>query len=927
VKKYSIALIGLLTFVCPALIHAQLSDSVKSVTIDTVKVVDSIVYGRTACPFTVTHETTLLRYAVTSPTRVLDGAIAGLQSTNGSGQPGTSPELLIRGMGTMNFIHMPLIVLNGAPYSGNISSLNLTEIATIKVLKDAMATLIYGSRGANGVIEIVTKDGKDHRDGKLSIDAKSGLVTRGIRDYDYIKDEKDYYETYLKSVTLFHPADQVVNQLGGYNSYNVPADQLFTSDGKINPNASLKYHDDWSKALQHVGLKHDYSVSFADNGKRGNYFLGTNYLNEQGYIRHTGFERFNLTFNGAVKITPWLKAGVNSTAAAAKQRSYLPGDASNPFLIMREMAPIYPVYYYNEAGQTETDPATGAKKYDLGSLSRYPESSVGDRYFYSGGNPVAALETDNFTDNNLSAVINPYVEAKVLKQFIFSAAVHYNYIRDHQLTEYFSNPDLKLVTDQKDNAKIYTVNQSFTWKPNFEYHHVKMVLAHENYKIDDDYDRETANITGAITGFERYRNINFLEGYHALAEYDFKSKYFLTAGFRRDGSKNMAPDRRWNNYWAAGAGYALEEENFLKGSRWLDELKIRVNYGTQGASLLPTNFHPFQDIDYRFVPLTNYQTFFIPDTYAQWNAGLDIGLFHSRIRATIDVYNRLTSSANLILPYLPDFPGRDFKIRNRGVELTLNTALIRQPKINWNAVLTLTHNQNKIVNTPEHRIFYGGYTRFQEGSSLNDIYLPEYAGVDPANGNALYYTVDAQGNKTTTRDIRVIDIFQYKNAGSIYPAFYGSLTNTISWKKFDFSFRLNFSVGGKYYDGIYQGLMDNFPTGNWHTDILNAWTPENTATDVPKIDVYNNGFNYPVSTRYVRDASYLSVKNVYIAYNFGRTRIKKAKLKELSIYLTGDNIWLFGARRGMDPQASFFGNPNSTYTVARTIMLGVRVGL
>jgi hypothetical protein len=582
------------------------------------------------------------------------------------------------------------------------------------------------------------------------------------------------------------------------------------------------------------------------------------------------------------------------------------------------MAPIYPVYYYNAAGEKETDPITGMAKYDMGSLANYPQSSIGNNP--NGTNIAYKLSSDDIYNKNLTGVLNPYVEATFLKQFTFNAGLHYNKNHNEQVSDQIYTWGIKNVTNAQ--GEIYTLNQTLSWKPSFNNHHLKVSVAHENYKLKEEHRSEAVTATGTQAGYEFSQNTNNLEGYHAIAEYNFKSKYYLSGGFRRDGTSMLTPSIRGNNFWAAGAGYAISEESFLKNISWIDLLKLRFNCGTQGANGIPANYYSFQAIDYGYITSNTNVFNSIFGKNQQINAGLDLAILNNRISATVDVYKRLST----LFAYFLN-PDDEMKIENKGVELSLNTDLIRNYKTQWTTRLNLTHNVNKVADMPEPYQLYSGLYHIKEGSPLYDFYLPEYAGVDPDNGLALYYKNDAHGQRIKTNDYRSVIVPDYKNAGSIFPKLYGSLTNAISWKQFDFSLMLNFSIGGKYYDQVYQQLMGSGTfANNWHTDILNHWTPENTATDIPAVDIYNQ-FTNNNSSRFIKDASYLNVKNIYLAYNFSESKLKRAKLKALTIYVTADNIWFFNARKGLDPQATFYGTSGNVYVPARTIMFGLHAGL
>ncbi len=892
-------LLGILFFVPLSSIAQRPTDSVMTAQRDTLR--------KTFCPaLVITYPRPWLQdLPVSVFTRCLDGAIPGLQSTNGGGQPGSSPELLIRGIGSYNTDNAPLLLLNGAAYSGNIAYLNVQDIDHITVLKDAAATVIYGNRAANGVLDVVTKGSVSYRN-RLNIDVKSGIVTRGIRDYDKLQ-AKDYYETIYNA--LAGTPDATLRLLGGYNAYNVPDNQLFTPEGKINPNASLKYEDDWVKETQRIGFRQDYNIATSGAGARGSYYFATGYLNEKGYIKSTGFERWNATFHGSIKVFSWLKAGIFATTAVGSQHFIDPGNTmNNPFYVARFMPPVFPVYYRNADGAREVDPVTGKDKYDWGNTDLFPSSSMGNRLFASGVNSAGSLAMDNRQNKFNAFLVNPYLEIKFLKQFTYKAGFHYNYNNNKQLVEYNPYYGDGVSTGGRLSTlltkdKIYTLNESLTWKPAYTDHHPEVVAGHEAYEANNNFTSQTTYGPGRTSTSGAGTYYYNVEGFYLNGMYNFKEKYYLSAGIRRDQTSQLGPQLRWGNYWAIGAAYDLSNENFMKYHDWINTLKMRASYGIQGNSGFALYKAP------------------AAEKIRQLNLGIDFYAFNNRLNINLDVYHKNNPSSILTMP--PSHPAgfpyfADMQIKNQGLELAIATDIVREYNKIWSIRLNATHNKNSITPNPG--------TTPSPVTSIYDLYLPGYAGPDPASGQATYYINTSRGRFTTT-DYGLLTAQDWQNIGTAQPWLYGSLKNSFSYKQFDFSFQLNYSLGGKYYDQIYADLMGNgLFNGNWSPDILNRWTTQNTATDIPRISIADQYTN-ATSDRFVKDASYLNIKNVYLGYNLAVGRLKKAKLKALTIYLTAENLWLFTASKGMDPQASFDGMGRYGYLPARTIMLGVNVGI
>ena len=824
----------------------------------------------------------------------LEGQVAGLQVANGNGQPGASPELLIRGFSDLQGTNEPLLIVNGAVYPGNIASLDMRDITSVTILKDAMATIVYGNRGANGVLEIVTRQ-KIEGKGRLNLSVRSGIVTRAIRDYDKLG-AKDFYETMYEANKAF-PTPNVLQYLGGYNAFDVPDNELFTPDGKINPIATLKYEEDWQKAIQRVGFRQDYHLSTSGKGRRGAYYLSAGYLNEKGYIRGTGFERANINFNGSLTISPWLKAGLMTTSALGTQHFATSGNR-DILATARLMPFIYPVYILDDNGQQVTDPATGEARFDWGFAA--PKS----RPYGTGLNTLATLEKDKQLNRLPSFLVNPYLEISFLKQFTVHTGFHYNYDLNKQTLDFkpdyvsSSNPG-RLLTLTREALKTFTARQSLTWKPDYAAHHIEAKAGWEVYKSRQNYQltatrADTISVNKVVSSYQ-----DNVEGYYAQGQYNYDDRYFLSAGIRRDATNRLPESSRWNTYWATELGYQISNEAFLRNASWINILKLRLSYGTQGNSGISNNLQALK--------------------FRHWNAGLDLTIFNSKLTLTLDAYNRQNDA--------PVGWNNLMQVNNRGLELRLYADLIRKGKTEWIVKLVATHNKNSVT-MPENfpALYQKGY-RVTTGSSLYDFYLPQYAGPDAVTGQATYYQTDANGMMTPTTDYGSLTDKDNKAMGSALPILYGSFTNTLAYKQFSISLQLNCGIGGKYYDQVYASLMSNgLERQNWSTDILDRWTPGNPSSDIPRVNILDP---YPnmLSSRFVRNASYLNIKHVYMGYSLQASKLKKIKLQSLTVYLTGENLWLFTAAKGMNPQSTFTGVDTWSYMPARTIMIGINAGI
>lgn len=836
-------------------------------------------------------------------TRTLDGLIPGLQSTNGGGQPGAAPELMLRGFSSYNTGMMPLIELNGTVYSGDIATLNPQDIDYITLLKSPSDVVIYGNRAANGILQIKTKSGIPDK-GRLTIDAKAGIVTMGIRDYDKL-DTRAYYETMYQALSSTPYA--VIPFLGGYNAFDLPDNQLFTAEGRINPATTLRYEEDWFKETRRTGFRQDYTITTSDEGNKGHYYLSAGYLNEKGYIKSTGFERANITFNGSVNPKPWLKAGLFTTGATSSQHFIDTRDSlHNPFYVARFMPAAFPVYYRDATGTIQKDEKTGADKYDWGSSIDFPNSSMGNRLIAPATNIPGSLTLDNRQNKSGSWIVNPYLELTILKQLKARTDFQYNVSQNKQyltLNPYYG--DGAITNGREDitttNQSTTALRQTLSWDRNIAKHNILVSGGYEYYGFHTSFTTtmttgNSSNIPSASGTYSKTQ-----EGFFLRGNYSFDEKYFLTAGARLDHMINRIPGNRMKPYWAVGAAYDISREPFLQNSA-VNKLKLRIDYGTQGNNgLLSYSDDPFAE------------------QIRQWNTGMDLTLFRA-LNISLDAYRRFNPLSVNHIP--PSYPGGiirliNMSIENKGLELSLRTAPLKpNRKLGWSLFFTAAVNRNKVRRLDVQET--------QEGS-IYDLNLPEYAGPDPVSGQATYY-INLPGGRFTTTDYGLLQAKDLRTFGSAQPDLYGSLTQTFTYKRLLLSIQLNYSLGGKYYDQVYAHLMGNGLRGTWAPDILDAWTPDHSTTDIPRVsttDAYSNA----VSNRFVRNASYLNIKNVYLGYNLPATVTKRAKLKTLTAYLTAENLWLFAAHKAIDPQASFNGMGGYNYLPARTIMIGISAGL
>jgi len=899
--------------ICPAFAQNEFADTTTGFTIS-----DSTLDGNLISSSFSTIKSVDHRFSGNADLAALiDGNIPGVQVTD-NGTPGTTGNLMIRGVHSTNGDDAPLIVLDGFPYYADLNTVNSADIESISVLKSADAWVKYGFRGANGVIEINTKKGKFRKEPlKITIDAKVGINTRAFPAYSVLKDEKDYYETTWDMFRNYYygqsggdlnlagksASDVLIQYLGGYNSYNVPDKQVIDpATGKLNPNAQLKYHgDDWQKEFQRTALRHEYNVSALKNGDKGSVLFSAGYLKDQGYIKATDFERFSARMNGQLKVTKWMKAGLNASFSHTdKHVPDLTNYYDNPILISQLMPPIYPYYYRNAAGEKEIDPETGKYKYDSGNIN-------GDRLFANGVDALAYLNMQHKENKNKFTTwnISPYLELTFLKDFSFTSKLNMSRNISNRQNSY---PMVNSWAYFNDLQKEHSFNQKLTWNKQIKYHNLKAAFSYEMW--NDNLSNHTwtiDEIENRVTENSFYNSRLKQKSLIGEINYNYNTQYFISGGVRKE----------WNNMvpgsivaWTAGGAWDLAQTKLLKNHSGITQLKIWSNYGTSSWNYEKSTpyWHP-EILDFSTQAL---------------DLGLDFELFRNRFKGTFQVFNRQNHTTSMIpgassTGIFNYFFDTDFK--SQGAELALSFTPILSSKFYWDFGLNLSHYKTEVLNLNG---MPNGYMngRFIVGEPLYSLYAYESMGVDPANGNELFAAVINGQKRTTSDPSEATQSIQ----GSITPDLFGGFSNRLKYKNFDLSFQLTFALGGKYYDHVYQDLMGNNLGENWSPDILNRWTIEQPNSTIPKLEI--NGID-PVSrnSRFITNASWLKVSDVTLAYTFKKKKIEQMKLDQLSVYVTAHNLWMWSARKGMDPQISFYNDDPYAYAAMRTIMFGLRLGL
>jgi len=920
---------------------------------------------------------------LTNALSVLEGSTSGVQVQSSAGQPGSAPEIRIRGFSSINGSNTPLYIVDGVPYAGDISNLNSSDIESLTVLKDASSTSLYGSKAANGVIIITTKTGKSEKD-KFSLNVSTGMTSRSIKDYDRV-DAYQYYplewEAIRNSRPMTTPAEIAAANIYASgrvgtvlvtNPFNVPIGTVVGTDGKLNPNAQLLYPEDlnWEKHLERAGVRKNIDFSYQGKSDRSNYFASLGHLAEEGYIQKSGFERTTGRLNLNTSLNDWFKTGVNLSGTLTNSKLGVDGVEntnafSNPFMVSRTMGPIYPVFDHTENGDYALD-ITGNKIY---STKRGSGAANGRNIVY---------ETLNNTDvvKGLALSARTFFEISFLKDFKFTTNVsidksYYNRKYSYNTLIGDGAPSGLIGKDDKILTGL-TYNQLLNYSKKVGNHNFSGLLGHESF----DYEREwtSGNKTGQVvpddvefinyataTGLTSYTRNYATESYFSRVGYDYMDKYIFSASLRRDGSSKFSAKNRWGNFWSFGGAWVISKENFLANNSWINDLKLRASIGEVG-----NDSHIISDRNDSGSEINglNYYvsqpTFGLGNdnaneggilTYAagapnlkwevntQKDLAVEFGLFKNRLKGSIEYYHRNTDGLIFAVPN-PLSSGLDDRMENigsmynKGFEIALDWVILKTNDFSWSLNVNASTIHNEIKSLPQKEIITGT-KKLAVGQSIYDYWLKDWYGVDPADGYALYVADPEKmvSNDTSARVINGVNVTTDQNkalyhyAGSAIPDLFGTFGSTVKYKGLQLDVMFSYQIGGLMYDTNYSALMqsgNNYGSA-FSTDILNRWQKPGDITDVPRLDVTRSPQSNAASDRWLIGSDYLSLRQINLSYKLPSDLISKLEIDNATIYVNGENLMLFTKRQGMDPTQTFNGTTQNRYIPSRVITLGVNL--
>ncbi len=925
---------------------------------------------------------------VTDVTSALSGKVSGVQTLSSNGQPGVAPKVRVRGVGSINAGQSPLYIVDGLPYDGDIASINTMDVENMTVLKDAAAAALYGARGANGVILITTKQGQAGNT-KVNFDARWGGNSRAVPNYDVISKAEEYlplvykslynsayYNQTMTAAAAHAYANQNIFPRIGYTTFTVPdGESLVLPGGVMNPNAKRGFTegnyyytpDNWEKEMLRNGLRQEYNLSISGGAEKYNFYISGAYLNDEGLIDGSHFNRFSTRASLDYKVNNWLKVGTNVTYTYTNsgypdlQSSTSSGNAFN---LANTMAEVYPVFVRDASGQILYNELFNRPIYDYGDGRSTPYS----RNYMSMSNTKGDLLYN--TTEYLTDVINGkwFVQLTPIAGLTVtgSAGLFIDNTRYHDLGNPLygqsaasggSAAQVNMHTSALNLQALANYRRSFG-----DDHQLDALLGYEQYAYYYEEAFAQGNNLYLPTSWVVSNTIDnrngggstnnySTRGIFGRINYTFMNRYFLSASYRRDASSRFAPSKRWGNFWSLSAAWDIAQQSFMNDATWVDQLKFKASFGQQGNDNLLystgyVNYYPWMD-QYQVTggngvwsDGTRYYKG-NPDitweTSNSFNVGFDFSLWKGMLSGTVEYFNRQTSD---MLYNKPVAPSNGYTImsmnigsmRNNGCEIELNYRPLSTRNITWDINANITFINNKILKLhPDlEGKFINGSTYYAEGSSMYQLYLPKYAGVDPSTGLALYWVKGKDENgkefEYASTDYSAASNLNRAPTGNLMPKGYGGFGTTFQAYGFDLSLAFAYQFGGKIWDYTYQSNMHANDFGRvWAKDILKAWIPENPFTDVPRLDALDNYANSS-SDRWLVSSNYLSLNNVTIGYTFPSTLVQKLHLSQLRIYGAAENVALWSARKGLDPRQSYTTSEGEVYTGIRCISGGIRIG-
>jgi TonB-linked SusC/RagA family outer membrane protein len=862
----------------------------------------------------------------TSVDQELQGKIAGLQAPVATGQPGAFQEIRIRGIGSATAGADPLFVIDGIIVnSGDLTGLTTTanalaglnpnDIESVSVLKDAQATSIYGSRGANGVIVITTKKGRPGKT-KFRADVEAGVNKRADLPANARLLNADEYLMLLK--------EGIVNAGGNQADIDFFT-QLYGGGTGVNTN--------WRDIINRTGNQQQYNLSASGGDAKNQFYVSGGYFNQQATVIASDFKRYSFRTNYKHVASDKLNFTVNLTGSNAIQNTPNNGGAySNPVGSLPFLRPTQNPYNADGSLNISTDPND-------------PTGFGGGNY-----NPLYIAKYDKYNTNTTLIQGSVGAEYAILKNLRFSSrfGVDYNLIEEVNFWNQFHGDGVGYGgLNQTNNSRL------FNWISTNQFDYNNAFGPDSKIKLDAKLGYEAQKNKGyfvysAGQGFpptnQLYYSVNSatpngasssgadydFAGIYSSANISYDNRYVLSGSFRRDGSSRFSSNNRYGNFWSVGAAWNIDRENFLHDVSFISALKLRGSYGTSGNAAIG---------NYGWRPTVHYGTNYagqpggtfdvVGNLDLTWEAtkqadiGLDAGFFKDRLTVMFDVYKRISDRLLFNNPLslttgFPSFIDNIGKIENKGFELTLTGTPVKTKDFSWNLNFNISHNKNKVVKLPGGKDIASSPFLLREGHDFRTFYVREWAGVDPATGDPQWWVDSSHTNKTSNYNSAKRQLI-----GSASPKYYGGLSSTFSYKGIELQADFVYNYGNLVRDRWISYAIDGlYPDLNKYAINLQRWQKPGDVTNVPRYEFGSTNNSNALSTRFLYKGDFIKLRNLTVGYNLNNKLTGKLGIAGLRVYVRGTNLWTktYDKNLTIDPEqgVNSFSDLNVFYTKSMT---------
>lgn len=878
----------------------------------------------------------------------LEGKVAGVRVGGSTGDPGSDQKILIRGIGSINGSTQPLYVVDGVPVVNDdmssglksqsvLSSINPDDIASMTILKDAAAASLYGSRAANGVVIITTKQGKEGKT-RISYDMETGWTSMAVRNQYKMMDAKDTKDYYWHAIKNYFIEYAGMDEATAASAANEEVPGWFY-------NYNSDTNTDWKKEVYKNGLNTNHQVAINGGNEKTRFYTSFGYNKIKGIVKGSEFERYSGRLNLDHKVTNWLRVSAkqmisfSSTEGFRDQNDQSQGfGTTSPLSIMFSMDPTAPV------------------KLEDGSYN--PNASFSSKI--SNPNLMLGQKTGPRAETVASDLMRSMTnfEAEVTLPYNFTArtVLGYDYMNNKE-REFWAPESVNgeslggLGTRYDYTNKTLTSSTTLNYRNSFDRHNINALVGYEvedrslNYLYASAKSYATDKLPDLANGQSYSTSSNVYEAaimsYFGNINYDFDNKYYLSASFRRDGSSRLAADNRWANFWSVSGAWRLSGESFLQDNPLFTDLKLRVSYGTNGN--LPGDYFGYMDTystngGYGSSPAIYWGN--AGNTKLGWeksqnfNVGVDWNLYN-RVNLTVEYYSKLTTDLLFQTPtsYVTGFSSQWQnlgKMKNQGVEFTISSQNVVTENFTWTTDLNLTHQSIKIKELPDGAdVQYGDGNMYllREGESMHTFYLPEYIGVNSETGLGEFWIDPDDHSKGVTN--------YYSKAGKgivgkAVPDWMGGMTNRFTYKNFDLSFMISFQTGASLFDypGYFLTYSDGVRVGSFNmtADVAgNYWTKPGDKVDNPK-PIYNNPYRSDrFSSRTVRSTDNIRMRDITFGY---KIPVSKKYINNLRVYFKATNPFLiYCATKDIDPDVDINGYRQTDTPPTKAFMFGLNFEL